>query len=77
MNAGAPPVVIDARGLLPPEPMERVLAALPALAPGGEVTLLLYREPFPLYAVLQREGFAWTTRLEPDGTYVITMRRAP
>lgn len=69
-------VTIDARGLLPPEPMERVLEALPKLERGDALTLLLPREPFPLYAVLTREGFVWQTRLEPDGTFVITMRHA-
>lgn len=69
-------VTIDARGLLPPEPMERVLEALPKLERGDALTLLLPREPFPLYSVLTREGFVWQTRLEPDGTFVITMRHA-
>jgi TusA-related sulfurtransferase len=70
-------LVIDARELAPPEPMLRVRDALPTLARGATLTLLLPREPFPLYEVLRREGFVWQTRLEPDGTYVITMRHAP
>ncbi len=70
------PLVIDARGLLPPEPMERVLEALPALEPGRVLELLLPREPFPLYALLHERGFAWSTTLLPDGTYVIAIRRA-
>lgn len=69
-------VEIDGRDLLPPEPMVRVKAALATLARGDTVTLLLFREPFPLYEVLRREGFTWKTTLEPDGTYVITMRHA-
>lgn len=69
-------VEIDARDLLPPEPMVKVKAALATLERGEQVRLLLYREPFPLYEVLRREGFVWTTKLEPDGTYVITMRHA-
>lgn len=69
--------VIDARELLPPEPMVRVLAALPGLGPGEALTLLLYREPFPLYAVLQERGFAWRTTLADDGTYTIEIRPGP
>lgn len=69
-------VEIDARDLLPPEPMVKVKAALATLPKGDQVRLLLYREPFPLYEVLRREGFVWATTLEPDGTYVITMRHA-
>lgn len=68
--------VIDARELLPPEPMERVLAALPSLERGEALTLLLPREPFPLYHVLQARGFAWATTLAPDGTYTIVIRHA-
>lgn len=68
--------VLDARDLPPPEPMERTLAALRGLAPGAELVLLLYREPFPLYAVLAREGFTHRTELAPDGTYSIRIRHA-
>lgn len=70
-------LVIDARELLPPEPMHRVLDALPSLAPGEALSLLLYREPFPLYAVLQERGFTWHTTLADDGTYTIEVRRSP
>lgn len=66
--------VIDARELLPPEPMHRVLDALPALGPGEALTLLLYREPFPLYALLTERGFTWRTTLADDGTYTIEVR---
>lgn len=74
--SAAPTLVVDARGLLPPEPLERVLEALPKLARGDVLHLLLPREPFPLYSVLQARGFAWATALEPDGTYVIAIRHA-
>lgn len=70
--------VIDARGLLPPEPMELTLAALDELRePGDEIRLLLYREPFPLYAILQENGYAHRSESEPDGTFVIHITRAP
>jgi len=68
--------VLDARDLPPPEPMQRTMEALAGLAPGGELVLLLYREPFPLYAVLAREGFTHRTELADDGTYSIHIRRA-
>jgi uncharacterized protein (DUF2249 family) len=63
--------VVDGRGLPPPEPMQLTLAALSALPEGEALTLLLYREPFPLYAVLEREGYQHQTQLDPDGTYSI------
>lgn len=67
-------LVIDARALLPPEPFVRVRDALATLPRDGRVKLLLPREPFPLYEALRRDGFEWDTVLEPDGTYVITIR---
>ncbi len=72
-----PPRVVDGRGLLPPEPMELTLAALAEVSPGDEVVLLLYREPFPLYARLASLGFAHRTELGPDGTYAIHIKREP
>lgn len=65
--------LIDARDLEPPEPMERVMASLPALdeAAIDRVRLLLYREPFPLYQILRQNGYHWHTELADDGTYQI------
>jgi uncharacterized protein (DUF2249 family) len=63
--------VIDARYLEPPEPFERVMEALCELAPGGDILLILNREPFPLYRVLERNGYAWRTTPFPDGRFEI------
>ena len=47
MPADSPaPVIVDARGLMPPEPLNLTLEALDTLPPDGEVILLLYREPW-------------------------------
>jgi tRNA 2-thiouridine synthesizing protein A len=66
--------VVDGRDLPPPEPMLRTLEALQELPRGEELTLLLFREPFPLYEVLERRGYAHRTELSPDGTYAIRIR---
>lgn len=71
-----PQRVIDARGLLPPEPLELTLAALDDLASDGEIVLLLYREPFPLYQILQQNGYAHRTEFHDDGTVAIHIRHA-
>lgn len=68
--------VIDARGLLPPEPMELTLAALDELQPDGEIVLLLYRQPEPLYRILRENGYSHRTEAHEDGTYAIHIRRA-
>jgi uncharacterized protein (DUF2249 family) len=66
---------IDARGLEPPEPFERVMEALCELESGDEILLVLDREPQPLYRVLQRNGYAWTTtHHDDDGRFEIRIR---
>lgn len=69
-------ILVDARGLEPPEPMERVLQALELLRPGQGIRLLLHREPFPLYPLLTERGYHHDTRMEADGSYVILIRPA-
>lgn len=70
------PKVVDARNLPPPEPMERTLEALDELEAGQELLLLLYREPFPLYGILQRNGYGHRVESAPDGTFEIYISRA-
>jgi uncharacterized protein (DUF2249 family) len=70
------PLLVDARGLAPPEPMELTLSALDDLVEGQELLLLLYREPFPLYGILQRNGYSHRAQTTPDGTVHIYIRRA-
>lgn len=69
-------IVIDARGLPPPQPLERVLEALAELAPGDSVRLILEREPFPLYRLLARNGYRHRTTAYPDGRYEIDITQA-
>ncbi|EXI72525.1 MAG TPA: DUF2249 domain-containing protein [Candidatus Accumulibacter phosphatis] len=61
-------VVIDARGLEPPEPLVRTMEALDHLEPAGKLLVLLPREPFPLYRALEINGFTWQTEHQADGT---------
>ena len=74
MNAPAGEIVLDARGLEPPEPMERVLQTLALLRPGQAIRLLLHREPFPLYPLLAQRGCGHASHRAPDGSYVILIR---
>ncbi|HEX7972213.1 MAG TPA: DUF2249 domain-containing protein [Thiobacillus sp.] len=67
-------ILVDARGLEPPEPMEKVMQTLALLRPGQSIRLLLHREPFPLYALLAERGYRHETRMEADGSYVILIR---
>jgi uncharacterized protein (DUF2249 family) len=67
-------ILVDARGLEPPEPMEKVMQTLDLLRPGQSIRMLLHREPFPLYAILAERGYRHETRMEADGSYVILIR---
>ena len=65
--------VIDARGLEPPEPFERVMEALSVMEPEGQVLLILNSEPFPLYRVLRVNGYRHETKAFPDGRFEIVI----
>lgn len=66
-------IVVDARGLEPPEPMERVLTALDALPRGERLLMLIHIEPRPLFRVLERNQFAYHCELKPEGNFEITI----
>jgi uncharacterized protein (DUF2249 family) len=59
---------LDVRDLAPPEPLERVLDALADLPPGDRLLVHHRREPFPLYDLLRRMGYAWRTEGEEGAT---------
>jgi len=67
-------IVVDARGMEPPEPMEQVMQTLALLRRGQSIRLLLHREPFPLYPILAERGYRHETRMEADGSYLILIR---
>jgi hypothetical protein len=69
-------ILIDARWMEPPEPMEKVMATLALLRPHQSIRLLLHREPFPLYPILAERGCRHDTRMEADGSYVILIRQS-
>ena len=70
------PIIVDARGLMPPEPLNLTLEALDTLPPDGEVLLLIYREPTPLYDILKRNGYSHRTETNAAGEFEIRIRAA-
>jgi len=64
-------IVVDGRGLEPPEPMERVLAALDGLQPGQWVRFLIHRQPYPLYDILRRHHYPYETITGAEGSFEI------
>jgi len=67
--------VVDARGLEPPQPFELTMNALCELGQGEELLLIIDREPVPLYRVLERNGYTWTTTHHADdGRFEVRVR---
>jgi uncharacterized protein (DUF2249 family) len=64
-------IVLDVCGLMPPEPMERVLEALADLRPGQRLRMLIDREPRPLYRILERNDYRHDATLRDDGIFDI------
>ena len=69
-----PSTHLDNRGLLPPEPMVRILDALEHLGPGDVLEALNEREPVFLYPELQARGAAIHTEKTGEGVRVLIRR---
>ncbi len=68
-------VVLDVRGLEPPEPFERTMEALADLTPDQVLTLRLDRVPYPLFRILDRDACRYDWR--DDGADGVTVRITP
>jgi uncharacterized protein (DUF2249 family) len=73
-GCAAPALELDNRGLAPPEPMMRILAALAGVPEGAVLTALLDREPVFLFPELERRGHSWQGGFRGDGVYALTVR---
>lgn len=67
---------LDVRGLPPPEPFENIIRALQTMACNETLHVLIHREPFPLYEMMQGAGFAWQTVALDNGDFEILIRTA-
>ena len=70
------PIEIDARGLEPPEPLVRILAALEKLPAGQQLHARTDREPCHLFGEARRRGFRHDCRAQTDGSWLTTLERA-
>lgn len=66
---------LDVRWLEPPEPFERIVAALEELAPGHRLRVIIHREPRPLFGWLAEEGYACEHRYDPEGYFEILISK--
>jgi hypothetical protein len=69
--------VVDCVGLVPPEPMQRVLEAVAAADASEVVCMRIHREPVPLYAILSANGYAHETRPAGEGLFEVRIWRDP
>lgn len=69
-----PEVFLDLRGMFPPEPMERVLDALAGLLAGQQIRLLIEREPHPLFRILERNNYLYTSTEPEPGLYQVVIQ---
>jgi tRNA 2-thiouridine synthesizing protein A len=71
------PMVLDNRGLEPPQPMMRVLEALGSLADSETLVAINDREPMFLYPQLAARGYQHETAAHPDGGFRIVIWHEP
>lgn len=69
------PVELDNRGLEPPEPMMRILAALKRMADDECIVAHNDREPVFLFPKLQALGFEYHVEIQPDESARIAIRK--
>jgi hypothetical protein len=69
------PPALDLRGLQPPEPIVRILAALER-APDEPLHAILPHEPLPLYGLLRERGFSCIGETRGDGGYHLLIKKS-
>lgn len=68
-------VVLDARGLEPPQPMVKILEGVEKLTVGAELHVHTDRRPMHLYAQLEERGFTARSEEQSDGTFITYIQR--
>lgn len=75
-DAGEGVIVLDVRGLEPPEPMVRTLAALEELPDGATLLQINVRVPQFLLPLLEERGFSYEVREQSPDLVRLFIRRA-
>jgi TusA-related sulfurtransferase len=68
-------LILDVRGLEPPEPLERALNAAAALLPGECLRMIHSREPCLLYPLLAKRGFQHLAEAKAEDHHEILIWR--
>lgn len=70
-------VVLDVRGMEPPEPMVRVLEIIDGFGERDRLKLVIDCTPTPLLRILDRNGFDYDMAPGRESVHEITIRRRP
>lgn len=68
-------MILDNRGLEPPNPMMRTLKALEKLEKGQSLKIINDRRPMFLYEQLDELGYKHTTEPNDDGSFTIEITK--
>lgn len=68
-------MILDNRGLEPPQPMMKTLAALEDLDKGQTLVIINDRRPMFLFEQLDDLGYIYLTEQQEDGSYKVTISR--
>ncbi|RSD26547.1 DUF2249 domain-containing protein [Mesobacillus subterraneus] len=68
-------MILDNRGLEPPQPMMRTLAALEELDDGQTLVIINDRRPMFLFEQLDELGYLYLTEQQEDGSYRVTISK--
>ena len=70
-------LVLDVRGMEPPDPLYRVLETIDDFAIGDTLTLVIDCEPLPLFRILDRNGYAYRSEPGSESLRRVTIWRRP
>lgn len=70
-----PDINLDVRGMSPPEPLEHALEAIMTLEAGQRLRMLIDREPYPLYQMVERDGYLHECEFTESQHYLVTIWR--
>lgn len=68
-------MILDNRGLEPPQPMMRTLSALEKMKEGETLTIINDRRPMFLYEQLDELGYKHETTANDDGSFTIKITK--
>lgn len=75
-SAAPETVVVDARGLEPPQPLVTILEAVASLPADATMQAHTDRRPMHLYTHLTERGYVGESEEQPDGSFITHIRRA-